>query len=299
MDWRLKALVFQIFDKSYGFGGSNLHYYSQRYVTKRLPRKITPVDKTASDFLLHINTFKKYFGSLDNTTYFEFGAGWDIYSNIVMYCYGIEKQIVVDIKPLIKPELVNLVIEQLKTGILPNSDYKPTKLLSDNNYLEELKQFYGIDYCGNSDARKTELPDCSIDLIATTNTLEHIPYLTIKSILQECYRLCHKRSVLSMKIDYSDHYCHTDKKITPYNFLKYNKYLWSYLNPGIHYQNRLRHSDYKQLFEESGFKIVNESSYTPTIGLEQLNSIKMDRAFSSYDREDLAKIAGHFVLMKS
>lgn len=299
MDWRFKALAFQILDKFYQYGGSNIHYYSQRYITKRLPRKIAPVDKTASNFLLHINTFKKYFGSLDNTTYFEFGAGWDLYSNIVMYCYGIEKQIVVDIQPLIKPELINLVIERLKTDVLPNSIRQPTKLLSDENYLEELKQFYGIYYYGNSDARKTNFPDNSLDLIASTNTLEHIPLSSLKSIFKECYRLCHKGSVISMIIDYSDHYFHTDKKITPYNFLKYNEYIWNYLNPNIHYQNRLRHSDYKHLFQESGFKIVAETSSTPTNGIEQLKKLKLDKNFSVYEIEDTAKTTGHFILMKS
>ena len=299
MDWRFKAVAFQMLDKFYQYGGSKIHYYSQRHITKRLPRKIEPVEKTSEDFLLHVKSFQKYFGSLDNTTYFEFGAGWDIYSNIVMYCYGIKKQIVVDIKPLIKPELVNSVIATLQKNVLPNSIHTPEKLLSPDNYLDELKEYYGIHYYGNSDARNTNFADGSLDLIATTNTLEHIPPASLKSIFQECYRLCHDKSIVSMKIDYSDHYCHTDNNITPYNYLQYGDRFWSYLNPDIHYQNRLRHSDYKRLFEEAGFKIINDTSYTPDNGLEQLANLKIDRAFSHYDAEDLGKIRGHFVLMKS
>jgi hypothetical protein len=298
MNWQFKALAFQLLDKFYQYGGRNIHYLGQRYVTKRLPRKIEPIEKTAADFLAHIDAFKKYFGSLNNATYFEFGAGWDIYSNLVMYCYGIKKQIVVDIKPLIKPDLVNSVITTLQKNTLVNSKHQPHKLLTQDNYLEELKQFYGIYYYGHSDARKTEFSDRSIDLIATTNTLEHIPPSSLKSILQECYRLCHERSVISMKIDYSDHYAHTDKKITPYNFLQYNDRFWSYLNPDIHYQNRLRHSDYRQMFQECGFKIISENFYTPFNGKEQLKSIKLDKNFADYQIEELAKIRGHFVLVK-
>lgn len=56
----------------------------------------------------------------------------------------------------------------------------------------------------------------SQDLIATTATLEHIPMSILKPILKECYRLCNKYSVVSMFIDYADHYSYADKNINAY-----------------------------------------------------------------------------------
>jgi hypothetical protein len=142
------------------------------------------------------------------------------------------------------------------------------------------------------------MPDGSVDLIATTATLEHIPVETLKFILKECYRLCNEHSVVSMFIDYADHYSYADKNINAYNFLSFSEQTWSKFNPGIHYQNRLRHSDYEQLFLEAGFRIVTESYELPEQGLEDISKLKLDSRFENYSIEDLAKTSGHFILKR-
>ena len=296
MDWRLKSLAFQIFD-NVPFGGL-VHYLSQRYITKRLPRKIQPVSESSSVFRQHINVFKEYANSLDNALYFEFGAGYDLFSNILMYCYGIDRQISIDIKPLAKATLVNLVINHLSQETLPEVVRFPKAIVRSETFLEDLKKFYGIEYRGNADASCMELPDESVDLIATTSTLEHIPHETLKNIMQECYRLCHKNSVISMQIDYTDHYAHSDPNINVYNFLSFSEEEWTKFNPGIHYQNRLRHSEYKKIFLKAGFEIVRESYEIPELGLEQISNLKLDSHFQNYSIDDLAKTSGHFVLKK-
>jgi len=297
MDWRLKALIAETFDKAPL--GNLMYYVSQRYITKSIPRNLDPVADSSSVFLEHIKAFSKYYDcALDKALYFEFGAGWDLYSNIIMYCCGIEHQLVVDIKPLAKPFLVNSVIAKLMKEQLPEFIRKPQKILSSKSFYKDIKQFYGIDYQGNSDARNIDRPDGSIDLIATTATLEHIPMSILKPILKECYRLCNKYSVVSMFIDYADHYSYADKNINAYNFLRFSEQTWTKFSPGIHHQNRLRHSEYKKLFLETGFQIVSESYEIPERGLEQVSNLKLDSYFQYYSIEDLAKTSGHFVLKK-
>jgi hypothetical protein len=66
--------------------------------------------------------------------------------------------------------------------------------------------------------------------------------------MRECHRLCHSGSVLSLKIDYSDHYANADLTISKYNFLRYSAAEWRKYNPSLHYQNRLRHCDYRKIF---------------------------------------------------
>jgi hypothetical protein len=297
MDWHLKALIAEIFDKAPL--GNLMYYISQRYITKSIPRNLYPVADSSAVFLEHIKAFSKYYDcALDKALYFEFGAGWDLYSNIIMYCCGIEHQLVVDIKPLAKPFLVNSVIAKLMKEQLPEFIRKPQKILSSKSFYKDLKQFYGINYQGNSDARNLDMSDGSIDLIATSATLEHIPMSTLKPILKECYRLCNKYSVVSMFIDYADHYSYADKNINAYNFLRFSEQTWTKFSPGIHYQNRLRHSEYKKLFLETGFQIVSESYEIPERGLEQVSNLKLDSHFQYYSIEYLAKTSGHFVLKK-
>ena len=71
-----------------------------------------------------------------------------------------------------------------------------------------------------------------------------------------------KNGFVSSVIDYSDHYSHTDKNISPLNFLKFNKKNWKKYNNSYLYQNRLRHSDYKILFKNLDFIIEKEHKGT-------------------------------------
>jgi len=158
---------------------------------------------------------------------------------------------------------------------------------------------YGIQYKAPYDARKTGLSDNSIDCITSTNTLEHIPPNEIKAILKECYRILKKDGILSFQIDYQDHYSYFDKNISVYNFLKFNQGTWNtFFNPSLHYQNRLRHKEYLQLFYESGFNILEDNYYggTPS-DIEQIKTVRINKQFSNYDLNELA-IRGTFIVLR-
>ena len=86
----------------------------------------------------------------------------------------------------------------------------------------------------------------------TTSVLEHIPPEQIARILREAHRILPPGgAIMSHVIDYSDHYAHSDARITPYHYLSFEEPTWRRFNPGIHYQNRLRHVDYRPLFESA------------------------------------------------
>ena len=69
---------------------------------------------------------------------------------------------------------------------------------------------------------------------------------------------------MSCVIDYLDHYSYFDKKISAYNYLQYSDATWALFNPALHYQNRLRHRDYLDLFYAAGFEVVEEERYGGT-----------------------------------
>src|SRR5438105_7266769 len=113
MHWKLKAMMMR------GLSsvplGSHLHYALQRHVTKSLPVD----DKKFSDSVLYA---KEHFAALKNfgakpigeAHFYEFGAGWDLLIPLCFYCFGVERQTLVDILPLVRPKLVNSVIERLQ-----------------------------------------------------------------------------------------------------------------------------------------------------------------------------------------
>ena len=90
-------------------------------------------------------------------------------------------------------------------------------------------------------------------------------------------------SVLSFAIDYSDHFSHTDNKISSLNFLKYERKEWEKYNTKFLYQNRLRHQDYKKIFIENGYKIVEEKLGT----IAPMNEI-ISNEFNSSEKETFA-----------
>jgi hypothetical protein len=293
MDWRLKCAGLHLMGLP-PFG-RHLHYVAQRYVTRSIPRNI---DTSLPWALTHLQAFRAHYGELTVANYFEFGAGWDLFMNLFLYVCGIQHQLAVDLRPYARRHLINHVIRQLSGAEIPGRvDVALTEL--DNNWIDSLKRLYGITYLTPCDARSLHIPDGTTDLISSTNTLEHIPERDLGMILRECSRICHRDSVVSMIIDYGDHYSYSDHTITPYNYLRFSEARWRVLNPKIHYQNRLRHSDYRRLFEDAGFRVVEETCSAPSDGATVLTNLPLHERFRSYDRTDLAKLVGHFVLRKA
>ena len=164
---------------------------------------------------------------------------------------------------------------------------------------EFLKNFYFIDYRAPCDAGDTNMESGSIDYIIANTTLQHIPEGDLKKILRECARLLKADGIMSVTVSYLDHYANVDKSINRYNFLKYTDEEWKKYNPSLHYQNRLRHTDYKRIFMNAGFEIIDEDPYKIEDGyFEQLDSIDLAARFKIYDRKELILLGSGFVLKK-
>jgi hypothetical protein len=115
---------------------------------------------------------------------------------------------------------------------------------------------HGIKYLAPADARATGLANDSISYLVSTSTLEHIPPDDILAIFSECRRILATGSIMSLAIDYRDHWWYADPSIDVFNFRRYSERTWRFLNPPTHWQNRLRHPDYLALLEQSKFDII-------------------------------------------
>jgi hypothetical protein len=292
VNWQKKAVAFWLFHYIPGF--DKLHYFAQRKITKTLPRKHADFAQYLREVWLRRDQFLLN-GPLTGKVMLEFGAGWDLFHNIALYCYGVDKQILVDLTPHMRPELVDDVIEKMMRDP-PAGAVRHLVSQLGSNPVGALRNIYGIDYRAPADARALNLPDFSADFIATTNTLEHVPFASLADIMRECRRVCKLEGLVCMQIDYSDHYSHGDPRITPYNFLQFSEEKWRFYNPPGHYQNRRRHSDYRQLFIDTGYAIVDETSTYPKDWKRMLASVAVHPNFSAHSKEDLGVTSGVFVL---
>ncbi|MGE3621127.1 MAG: class I SAM-dependent methyltransferase [Acidimicrobiia bacterium] len=283
--WQAKVLAQQAF--SLLPGGHRLNYVFQRHLTHGLPIGDEALHDVIEIAQRHLDGLAMHSDiPVSEGRFFEFGAGWDLHVPQVLYCLGIERQHVVDIRRLLRTELVLDIRDRLATLDAPLVRRPPTGATELDAYLADI----GVVYDAPRDARATGLAGGSIDFVTSTNTLEHIPREDIVRILDECGRILSSRGAMSFQVDYKDHYSYFDRRLDAYHFLRYEDRAWRRYNPSLHYQNRLRHSDYLALYSASGFD-VSVTRMEPVTEEQKVQAEAAPRAshFQGYELDDLSQ----------
>ena len=238
--WKFKSKVFQIIDI---LSMPSILYFLQKNVTKRSRIKSLKIDEI---WERHKKSLVKYSAT---GLVFEFGAGKNLAQNIFLSDV-VNQQLVVDLNSMIDLKLVNKA-RRLLSEIM---QLRSNENIRSNSDLQK----HGITYRAPYDAAKTDLKDKSIDACISSVTLEHIPKDSISQIFKELRRTLKDNGIVSATIDYIDHYAHTDSSIFLLNYLQFSDSEWEKYNHSCHYQNRLRHYDYKEIFQDCGFEIIEE-----------------------------------------
>lgn len=264
---------------------------AQEHVTKSLPRARSQFPRYLEQLKGHIDAFNRHDAKLAKAAYLEFGAGWDLFYPLGFACAGIPEMHLFDVTRLANTRYINDVI----TGFQAARPEFFVRNISPITSIDDLRPL-GIFYHAPGDARKTGLGDASIDLVSTTSTLEHVPKNELIQILQELKRVCRPGALISMLIDYEDHFGQRASDAGPYNFLRFEAVEWTRYNPGIHHQNRLRHRDYIQMFEEAGLVPLEIEGMRHPDWERMLTAIPIAQCFSSYSLEELSITTGRFLL---
>jgi SAM-dependent methyltransferase len=300
VNWKYKALLQGVFSRLPH--GERLNHLFQRYVTRSLPAPPATVWRIVEKAMRNHRAVGRYYeGGLGRARFYEFGAGWDLIIPMAYYSLGINDQTVVDIRPLARPDLVQATIDELmREGAARGLSRLPRPLsLCAADLAKALADQFGITYLAPCDARRTPLASGSIDCVTSTDTMEHLPLDDLEAVLRESFRLLRPGGLIVCQIGYEDHYSYFDGAISAYNFLQYSDRAWRLYNPALHYQSRLRHSDYRRLFGEAGFKILEEERTEPSVSdLMMLREIPLAARFSSYDRHDLGIREARFIAQK-
>jgi hypothetical protein len=297
MGWRAKVLLHWMMPVlPYG---SNLHYWYQKNISKTIPIRTEYLKIKVETARRHIAHFHRHTaGSIKDAVFYEVGTGWELAVQLIFYSLGVNHQITVDVKRLLRAELVNNSVKRIRELDIPQLKRLPDHLI-DGDLNRELTECYGIDYCAPFDARMTHLNNETIDCITSSDTFQHIPRTTLVQILHECRRILKNEGIMSVHVNYDDHYMFADNRISHFNFLKYSDFQWRFLNPSTHFQNRLRHSDYLSIFAEAGFAVLDESVIQGSEDDRQsVKNGSLARKFKNYSSDDLVCRGGHFILRK-
>ena len=302
MRWLAKAAVQK------GIGalpqGERLNYVFQRRVLHSLPAGDGALRQKFSRAVQHLGAYEAHGpgAPASEATFNEFGAGWDLAIPLAYGLLGVGRQVLVDIRPSARVELVNdslASFERLRgelEGIAERELQPPGGPIS---RLVELEERFGIRYLAPCDARGTGLAAESIDYVSSTDTCEHIPGTELAEIFRECHRLLRPAGAFSCRIDLQDHYAYFDRSLSKYNFLRYSDRAWSLVNSPLHHQNRLRSPEYLQLVRNAGFELVVEQPSGPSeAGLKELESLQLAPRFRKFPPEDLGVTVLSFVAVR-
>lgn len=272
-----------------------VNYVFQRHVTGSLPTSESRFRKKFARAVQHFDAYLEHGPrrSAAEAVFYEFGAGWDLEIPLVYWCLGIDRQIVIDVRANVRLELVNHSLGRLGRS-RAKLEAKAGRTLrdpgrADVGSVRELADRFGISYLAPRDARATGLDPGSVDFVSSTSTLEHVPAEDLVPILSECRRLLRPDGAMSSRIDLRDHFSYFDRRLTPYNFLRFGERSWRLVNSSLNYQNRLRRPNYLEAFAAAGLTIVAEAAILPgEDDLAALREIDPAPEFRRYSLEDLA-----------
>ena len=111
----------------------------------------------------------------------------------------------------------------------------------------------------------------------------------MQRILREGNRIIRDRGLFVHKIDYSDHFSHSDSSISAINFLQYGDREWDkYAGNRYMYLNRLRHDDFIDLYESLGHNFIKIETSISERAKQELENIQLDPQFQNKSKEVLS-----------
>lgn len=242
--------------------------------------------------------------------FLEVGTGRVPIVPLAYWLMGAEKTITIDLNPYLKAELISECLQytfeneeeilSLFGSLLDKRRFDEVLAFSRDSHFSAsaFLDLCRVDYVAPGDAADTCLPDRSIDFHTSYTVFEHIPLEVLRQILEEGNRIIKNDGLFIHRIDYSDHFSHSDKSISAINFLQYADLEWKrYADNRYMYMNRLRHDDFISLFESVGQSIIEAQ---PTIDqrsheLLRSGSLQLNERFSSKS-EDVLAITGAWII---
>ena len=129
--------------------------------------------------------------------------------------------------------------------------------LRDRGSPQEILRICEAEYRVCDIAGLEDLPSASADLCISMGRLEHYAEDDLLRLLSEQRRILRPGGVASHIVDHRDHFLHYDRGIHCFHHLTYSDEDWATIARGRKlFRNRLLESDYTELFERSGFRVL-------------------------------------------
>ena len=296
MHWRTKAHILAILSRIPA--GSALYHTLQRLGgTNRL----SPCEGVGRALEL-VGLIDEAGGRLEGSVVLEVGTGWRPFVPMIFHLLGAERIISLDINPWLNRGYA-LETAKVLEGQLPRiataarvdlellqSRYR--QAMAEQGSLPNILAAWGIDYRYPADARATDLPERSVDIVVSSNVLEHIPLEIQRDIHRESLRILVPGGLMAHRYNPGDHYAEGGKgTVHTANFLQFSPRDWHwYGGSGLAYHNRLRATDYDAMFASIGCEVRVRRTRVDERALEHLRAGRpaLHADYARYSLEDLA-----------
>jgi SAM-dependent methyltransferase len=226
----------------------------------------------------------------------EFGSGWLPLIPMLFHLAGAKRLILTDIERLMDSATIDLARNRLHGRI---DEIASVLLTSRETVLARLQGPFPHDYLVPW-APAGQL-GASIDLIISRAVFEHVPAAALEAFIAQFHRILRPGGAMCHLIDNSDHWQHRDRALSRLDFLRYedDSPIWRLAQINAQaFQNRLRHAEYRRMFEVGGFQVVLEQGCPDQKCLDDLSTLPLAGRFRGMAAEDLAVLTSLFVVRK-
>lgn len=267
-------------------------------VQRHISRSVRITDFFLEDRLSHVSRHwiaaRKYLQE-GSPVFLELGSGWYPVVPVGLFLLGAEKVITMDtFEGLKKPQLIELQniikakntsgeLKRLLPGIIPERLALFFNLNTEGTLKSCLSQL-NISYMVG-EMEKLPIPGKSADAFISNNTFEHISGRDLEAILRTALPLIRHGGIMSHYIDMADHYSYFDPRISPLNYLRFSENQWKWIENRIQCQNRMRLSQYLELFRRLDLEILEVEK--ERLEKETLNDLPLAVPYSDLPEEDL------------
>ncbi|HUA82021.1 MAG TPA: hypothetical protein VL997_16710 [Dyella sp.] len=311
MHWKAKATLQNAVSRLPSESSYATYYWLQRHFGGL--RRINPVARLRAGIETWRQIEKLGRDPLDKT-FFEVGTGRVPMTPVAYWLMGAKRVVTIDLNPYLKEELTREClqyiashVEEMQVLFGPRLNRNRFEALldlqrQDEFDLQKALDLFHITYIAPGDATRTGLDAGVIDFHTSFNVFEHIPRHVLLAILAEGNRIISDTGLFVHRVDYSDHFSHSDMRISPINFLQYSDTEWDrYAGNRYMYMNRLRHDDFLALFESSSHTILAVKPTVDELSLKLLRDgrLTVDARFGDKTDEVLATTESWIVCAKT
>jgi hypothetical protein len=276
--------------------GEHVHFFIQKRITQSLKVTNGMVLQKIQVGTEYLDFLEEVLGARDvsSITHVDIGAGWMPTIPLLLYSVGFDRQLLLDIRRNMDIKLVSDVVCTFRQVVskeksLENRCKRLPPLVEPTDTLESYLTRVGIRYVGPYRADDL-LNERGFKFITCTQVLLHLNKDQLRSLFQAIAAALKDGGVFVAPVHLHDIYSDFDKSLSPYNKWRYSEFVWeNVINSKMMSFNRLTASEYRQVLEESGLKIISFRVAEPTmLDFEQFKRIKIHKQFSYVPERELA-----------